>query len=84
MTTLKVPIAMVFVRAKDGISHYPKEWSDKEDCAEGALVLGNAVLNFDELLKQKSGIRGARLESLIVSVEFEQRLRSPTTDFLSL
>jgi N-carbamoyl-L-amino-acid hydrolase len=54
MTTPKVPIAMVFVRAKDGISHSPKGWSDKEDCAEGALVLGKVVLNFDELLKQKS------------------------------
>jgi len=54
MTTLKVPTAMVFVRAKDGISHSAKEWSSKEDCAEGALTLGKAVLNFDELLKQKS------------------------------
>lgn len=53
MTTLKVPTAMVFVRAKDGISHSPKEWSSKEDCAEGALALGKSVLNFDELLKQK-------------------------------
>lgn len=51
MTTLKVPTAMVFVRAKDRISHSPKESSDKE---EGALVLGKAVLNFDELLKQKA------------------------------
>lgn len=56
MTTLKVPTAMVFVRAKDGISHSPKEWSSKEDCAEGALVLGKAVLNFDELLKQKATV----------------------------
>jgi N-carbamoyl-L-amino-acid hydrolase len=53
MTALKVPTAMVFVRAKDGISHSAKEWSSKEDCAEGALTLGKAVLNFDELLKQK-------------------------------
>ncbi|CZR54327.1 uncharacterized protein PAC_04211 [Phialocephala subalpina] len=53
MITLKVPTPMVFVRAKDGISHSPKEWSDKDDCAEGALVLGKSVLNFDELLKQK-------------------------------
>jgi N-carbamoyl-L-amino-acid hydrolase len=40
MTTRLVPTAMVFVRMKDGISHSPKEWSDKEDCAEGSLVLG--------------------------------------------
>ncbi|KAJ9502459.1 hypothetical protein LTR96_005578 [Exophiala xenobiotica] len=54
MTLLKAPTAMVFVRSKDGISHSPKEWSDKEDCAEGALVLGKSVLNFDDYLKQKS------------------------------
>jgi N-carbamoyl-L-amino-acid hydrolase len=54
MTTLKVPTAMVFVRAKDGISHSPKEWSSKEDCKEGALALEKAVLNFDELLKEKA------------------------------
>lgn len=54
MTTRLVPTAMVFVRAKDGISHSPKEWSDKEDCAEGALVLGKAVLNYDEVLKAKT------------------------------
>jgi N-carbamoyl-L-amino-acid hydrolase len=55
MTRLLCPTAMVFVRAKDGISHCAKEWSDKEDCAEGALVLGKAVLNFDALLKEKAG-----------------------------
>jgi N-carbamoyl-L-amino-acid hydrolase len=44
---------MVFARAKDGISHSPKEWTSKEDCAMSALVLGRSVLNFDEYLKQK-------------------------------
>ena len=53
-TVLKCPTAMVFVRAKDGISHCAKEWSSKEDCAEGALVLGKAALNYDDLLKQKA------------------------------
>ncbi|KAL4737165.1 hypothetical protein BDV11DRAFT_216879 [Aspergillus similis] len=43
MTRLKCPTAMVFVRGKDGISHCAKEWSDKEDCEEGALVLGKAT-----------------------------------------
>ncbi|KAL4917372.1 hypothetical protein BDW62DRAFT_218179 [Aspergillus aurantiobrunneus] len=43
MTRLKCPTAMVFVRGKDGISHCAKEWSDKDDCAEGALVLGKAA-----------------------------------------
>lgn len=40
MITLKVLTAMVLVRAKDGISHSPKEWSSKKDCMEGALALG--------------------------------------------
>ena len=53
MTQLLVPTGMVFARAKDGISHSPKEWSDKEDCTESALALGKAVLNFDELMKTK-------------------------------
>ncbi|KAL4760992.1 glycosyl hydrolases family 31-domain-containing protein [Aspergillus foveolatus] len=30
-------------RGNDGISHCAKEWSDKEDCEEGALVLGKAT-----------------------------------------
>ncbi|KAK4544044.1 hypothetical protein LTR36_004542 [Oleoguttula mirabilis] len=51
MTTLVCPTASVFARAKDGISHCAKEWSTQEDCAESALVLGKAVLNFDQLLK---------------------------------
>jgi N-carbamoyl-L-amino-acid hydrolase len=54
MTTLKVPTAVVFVRAKDGISHSLKEWSSKEDCAEGALVLGKAVWNFDANRQHKA------------------------------
>lgn len=53
MTILKVPTAMIFVRSKDGISHSPKEWSEKQDCADGALALGQAVLNFDEYLKTR-------------------------------
>lgn len=52
MTHLKCPSTMVFVRGKDGISHCAQEWSDKEDCAEGALVLGKTVLNFDAYLKE--------------------------------
>ncbi|KAK5137441.1 hypothetical protein LTR08_008419 [Meristemomyces frigidus] len=50
MTTLVCPTAMVFARAKDGVSHCAKEWSTQEDCAESALTLGKAVLNFDQLL----------------------------------
>jgi N-carbamoyl-L-amino-acid hydrolase len=54
MTTTLVPTAMVFARAKDGVSHNPKEWTSKEDCAESCLVLGRSVLNFDEYLASKS------------------------------
>ncbi|KAK4939769.1 hypothetical protein LTR10_020053 [Elasticomyces elasticus] len=53
-TLLKTPTAMVFVRSKDGISHAPEEWSDEEDCADGASALGKSVLNFDEYLEQQS------------------------------
>lgn len=38
------PIGMIFVRSKDGVSHSPKEWSTKEDCAAGANVLYHTVL----------------------------------------
>lgn len=54
MTTTLVPTAMVFARAKDGVSHSPKEWTSKEDCAESCLVLGRSVLNFDDYLANKS------------------------------
>ncbi|KAK5457074.1 hypothetical protein LTS15_004855 [Exophiala xenobiotica] len=54
MTQLLCPTAMVFARAKDGISHSPKEWTSKEDCAESALVLGKSVLNFDDYMKLKA------------------------------
>ncbi|KAK0779001.1 hypothetical protein LTR75_015476 [Friedmanniomyces endolithicus] len=53
MTQLLVPTAMVFARARGGVSHSPEEWSDKEDCVESALTLGRAVLNFDELMRTK-------------------------------
>lgn len=53
MTTRLCPTAMVFARAKDGVSHNAKEWTSKEDCAESALVLGRAVLNYDQILREK-------------------------------
>lgn len=37
-------IGMIFVRSKDGISHNPKEWTEKEDLAVGAEVLYRTVL----------------------------------------
>ncbi|KAF1354588.1 hypothetical protein BDV97DRAFT_418396 [Delphinella strobiligena] len=56
MTRLLCPTAMVFARAKDGISHCAREWTSKEDCVESAVVLGKAVLNFDQLLADKAGL----------------------------
>ena len=55
MTQLKCPTAMVFARAKDGVSHAAHEWTDKADCAESAAVLGRSVLNFDQRLKKRTG-----------------------------
>lgn len=39
------PIGMIFVRSKNGVSHNPDEWSSKEDCAAGANVLYQTVLD---------------------------------------
>lgn len=34
-----IPVAMLFVRSKEGISHNPAEWSDLTDCVETVNVL---------------------------------------------
>lgn len=44
----RCPTAMIFVPCKDGVSHHPEEWCEKEDCAIGASVLMGAVLRFDQ------------------------------------
>ncbi|MBT2570471.1 M20 family metallo-hydrolase [Planococcus sp. ISL-110] len=38
-----IPVAMLFVRSKDGISHNPKEWSSLKDCVAGIHVLKNFI-----------------------------------------
>jgi N-carbamoyl-L-amino-acid hydrolase len=43
-----VPIGMIFVPSKDGISHSPKEWTEWEDCARGAEVLYRTILELDK------------------------------------
>lgn len=53
MTQLKCPTAMVFARAKGGVSHAAHEWTEKEDCAESATALGRSVLNFDQILRDR-------------------------------
>ncbi len=42
-----IPIGMIFVPSKGGISHSPREWTDWDDCARGAEVLYRAVLEMD-------------------------------------
>ena len=39
------PMGMIFVRSRDGISHNPKEWSNREDCEAGCNVLYLTVLD---------------------------------------
>lgn len=36
-------VGMIFVRSKDGVSHNPKEWTEKDDLGDGADVLLKTV-----------------------------------------
>ena len=47
------PTAMIFVPCRDGISHNKAEFSSKEQCAAGAQVLLQAVLNYDRALAER-------------------------------
>ena len=49
------PASMIFVPCKDGISHNEAEYSSKEQCAVGAQVLLQAVLEFDRKLAERFG-----------------------------
>ncbi|MEJ2374276.1 MAG: M20 family metallo-hydrolase [Pseudolabrys sp.] len=51
------PAAMIFVPCKDGISHNEAEYSSKEQCAAGAQVLLEAVLDYDRRLAVRYGER---------------------------
>jgi beta-ureidopropionase / N-carbamoyl-L-amino-acid hydrolase len=44
------PTTMVFVPSRGGISHNEAEWTSFEQCAAGAQVLLNAVLEYDRRL----------------------------------
>ncbi len=48
MMALLSPMGMIFVPSVAGISHSPKELTRWEDCANGANVLLNAVLEMDK------------------------------------
>lgn len=45
-----IPVAMLFVRSKDGISHNPKEWSSLSDCVAGIHVLKDFI---ESLMKMR-------------------------------
>ncbi|GKV54464.1 Zn-dependent hydrolase [Sporosarcina sp. NCCP-2222] len=42
------PVGMIFIPCKDGRSHCPEEWAEKEDLYLGTKVLLNAVLAFSK------------------------------------
>lgn len=41
----KLPIAMLFVQSKDGISHNPEEWTDLNDCVQTVHILKRFIEN---------------------------------------
>ena len=47
------PTAMIFVPCRDGISHNEAEFTSKEQCAAGAQVLLQAVLDYDRRLQER-------------------------------
>jgi N-carbamoyl-L-amino-acid hydrolase len=47
------PTAMIFVPCRDGVSHNEAEFSSKEQCAAGAQVLLQAVLDYDRRLAER-------------------------------
>jgi N-carbamoyl-L-amino-acid hydrolase len=51
------PSTMIFVPCRGGISHNEAEFSSKEQCAAGAQVLLQAVLDYDRRLAERHGAR---------------------------
>lgn len=47
------PTTMIFVPCREGISHNEAEYSSKEQCAAGAQVLMQAILEYDRRLAEK-------------------------------
>jgi N-carbamoyl-L-amino-acid hydrolase len=52
------PTAMIFVPCHGGISHNEAEFTSKEQCAAGAQVLLQAVLDYDRKLAERHGATG--------------------------
>jgi N-carbamoyl-L-amino-acid hydrolase len=48
------PTAMIFVPCRHGVSHNEAEYTSKEQCAAGAQVLLQAVLDYDRTLAERS------------------------------
>jgi N-carbamoyl-L-amino-acid hydrolase len=51
---------MIFVPCRGGISHNEVEFSSKEQCAKGAQVLLQAVLDYDRMLAELGAAKGIR------------------------
>src|SRR6185312_1683509 len=49
------PASMIFAPCHNGISHNEAEFTSKEQCAAGAQVLLQAVLNYDRRLAERHG-----------------------------
>lgn len=47
--SLLAPTGMIFIPCKDGRSHCPEEWAEKEDLYLGTKAIVNAVLEFSKL-----------------------------------
>jgi len=54
------PAAMIFVPCRGGISHNEAEFTSKEQCAKGAQVLLQAVLDYDRKLAERGSKVGGR------------------------
>ncbi|KAL4876836.1 hypothetical protein BJY04DRAFT_231288 [Aspergillus karnatakaensis] len=52
-TSRHCPSAMIFVPCRDGVSHHPTEYCAPEDCALGAQVLLESVVNYDRFLVER-------------------------------
>ncbi|WEJ79753.1 Zn-dependent hydrolase [Paracoccus versutus] len=51
-TAAKAPTTMIFVPCKDGLSHNPAESAEPAECAAGAQVLLEAVLDYDRRMAE--------------------------------
>jgi N-carbamoyl-L-amino-acid hydrolase len=52
------PASMIFAPCHNGVSHNEAEFTSKEQCAAGAQVLLQAVLNYDRRLAEQRGRKG--------------------------